>query len=101
MHYFYGCCREVLNASEPVNWNSDQFYMDWRVGEEPPSPQDVVDSPYPAVHLRTILSLHSIGHFIRDNLAPLTSVPMRFGADPRQFTWVRGSAFHLVWALVP
>lgn len=81
--------REVTNASNSEFWRPDQFYMDWRVGQEPPSTEDVVESPYPAVHLRTILSLHSIGHFIRDNLAPLTSVPTRFGVDPKEFTWVR------------
>lgn len=80
--------REVTNASNSEFWRPDQFYMDWRVGQEPPSTEDVVESPYPAVHLRTILSLHSIGHFIRDNLAPLTSVPTRFGVDPTEFTWV-------------
>jgi hypothetical protein len=63
--------------------------MDWRPAEELPDASEVVESIYQQVHLRTILSPHSMGHFIRDNLLPLSAVPLRFGLDPTRFTWVR------------
>eukprot|EP00892_Ulva_mutabilis_P004473 jgi/Ulvmu1/2398/UM131_0010.1 len=70
------------------NWTSHEFYMDWHAGEEAPPAAEVVDAPYPAVHLRTIVNLHSIGHFLRDSLMPLVDVALRFGLDPRDFLWV-------------
>lgn len=62
--------------------------MDWRAGEAPPGGAQVVDAPFPNVHLRTVLNMKSMGHFLRDNLMPLVDVPLRFGLDPRDFVWV-------------
>jgi hypothetical protein len=69
-------------------WTLEEFYMDWRVGETPPEEAAIVDAPHAAVHLRTIMNLNSIGHFLRDSLMPLVNVALRFGLDPRDFLWV-------------
>lgn len=50
--------------------------------------EDVVDAAFPNIHLRTILNLDSLGHFLRDNVMPLVDVPLRFGLDPQDFVWI-------------
>ena len=70
------------------NWTQHEFYMDWRAGEKHPDAREIEEAPYPAVHLRTIMNLYSIGHFMRDSLMPLVNVALRFGLDPRDFLWV-------------
>ena len=70
------------------NWTEHEFYMDWRAGERHPEARDIEEAPHPAVHLRTIMNLNSIGHFMRDSLMPLVNVALRFGLDPRDFLWV-------------
>lgn len=82
-----GVCRKVTDPPGG-NWSAQEFYMDWRAGEAAPSAAAVVDAPFPAVHLRTIMNLNSIGHFLRDSLMPLVDVALRFGLDPRDFQWV-------------
>eukprot|EP00892_Ulva_mutabilis_P006234 jgi/Ulvmu1/3983/UM183_0002.1 len=65
-----------------------QFHMDWRGGEPLPPARQVVTYRQP-LHLRALLNTRSIGHLLRDNLAALIDLPIRFGRDPVAFDWVR------------
>ena len=49
----------------------------------------MVTSPLEEVHVRVMLTPASIGHFMRDNLLALVSIPMSFGLDPRKFVWLQ------------
>eukprot|EP00892_Ulva_mutabilis_P006239 jgi/Ulvmu1/3988/UM183_0007.1 len=65
-----------------------QFHMDWRGGEPLPPAHEVVTYRQP-LHLRATMNTRSIGHLLRDNLAALIDLPIRFGRDPVDFDWVR------------
>eukprot|EP00892_Ulva_mutabilis_P006238 jgi/Ulvmu1/3987/UM183_0006.1 len=65
-----------------------QFHMDWRGGEPLPPARQVVTYRQP-LHLRCVMNMRSIGHLLRDNLAGLIALPLRFGRDPVAFDWVR------------
>ena len=65
------------------------MHVDWRPAADIPPPEAMVTSPLEAVHVRVMLNPASIGHFMRDNLLALVSIPMSFGLDPRKFVWLQ------------
>lgn len=65
------------------------MHVDWRPASQMPPVDTVLTSPLEAVHLRVMLNPASIGHFLRDNLLPLVSVPQSFGEDARAFVWLQ------------
>ena len=65
------------------------MHVDWRPTSDMPSPEAMLTSPLQAVHVRSMLNPSSIGHFMRDNLLALVTVPMNFGLDPRKFVWLQ------------
>ena len=62
------------------------MHVDWSTI---PLTESMLTSPLEAVHVRTMLNPASIGHFMRDNLLALVTIPMTFGLDPRKFVWLQ------------
>lgn len=65
------------------------MHVEWRPESQRPPVDTMMTSPLEAVHLRVMLNPASIGHFLRDNLLPLVSVPLNFGEDPREYVWLQ------------
>ena len=65
------------------------MHVDRRPVSQAPRIDTLITSPLEAVHLRVMLNPASIGHFLRDNLLPLVSVPLSFREDPREFVWLQ------------
>lgn len=90
-------CRTYLNRYNKVAQGAQgllvegerHMHVDWRPVSQAPPIDTLLTSPLEAVHLRVMLNPDSIGHFLRDNLLPLVSVPLSFGEDPRTFVWLQ------------